>query len=198
MTDFGNPFSTRHTRPGAIPYRFPDSVTVGQLVERLRSHKWWGQILGPHGTGKTTLLHSLLPALRDADRQVELFTVHAGQRKLELDAARTSKWNAATQVIVDGYEQLNWLARLRLKRRCRAHAAGLLVTTHRNLGLPTVLLVQPSCEMVTQLVAELTREAPIHIHADDVRRCFQQQQGNVREAFFALYDLYEQRRSRSA
>ncbi len=117
MTDFGNPFSTRHTRPGAIPYRFPDSVTVGQLVERLRSHKWWGQILGPHGTGKTTLLHSLLPALRDADRQVELFTVHAGQRKLELDAARTSKWNAATQVIVDGYEQLNWLARLRLKRR---------------------------------------------------------------------------------
>jgi hypothetical protein len=197
MIDSGNPFSTRHTRPGAIPYRLPDSVTMAQLVERLRRHKWWGQILGPHGAGKTTLLHSLLPALSDAGRQVEMFTVHAGQRNLEISPQVTSKWDSATQVMVDGYEQLSWLARRQLQRRCRSRAAGLLITTHRSLGLPTVLHVQPSCKMVTQLVADLTRQAPIHIHEDDVRRCFQQQQGNVREAFFALYDLYERRRRRS-
>ncbi len=194
MIDSGNPFSTRHTRPGALPYRFPGAATAEQLVERLACRRWWGQILGPHGAGKTTLLHSLLPTLLKAERDIQLFTLHGGQRHLGATREAIDSWDARTQVIVDGYEQLSWLARVRLKSHCRRQSAGLLVTTHRDLGLPTLLLVQPNLATVCHLVADLTRDTVTPIDNEDVRRCFDQQQGNVREVFFALYDLYEQRR----
>ena len=61
-----NPFATRFVRPGVIPYRFDDRRTVADLVATLREHGWRGEIIGPHGSGKSTLVQTLIPALQEA------------------------------------------------------------------------------------------------------------------------------------
>jgi hypothetical protein len=198
LIDYSNPFSTRYVRPGAITYHLPDALSIDQLVARLKSHDWWGQVVGRHGAGKTTLLHTLLPAIEQAGRRVQFLTLHAGQRRLQIPKSVSNQWDASTQLVIDGYEQLSWLARMQVKHRCRSQLAGLLVTTHRPLGLPTLLKVEPTCELVARLVLDLTKETPGLVDELDVRRCFERQAGNVREAFFALYDLCEQRRSSPA
>ncbi len=191
----GNPFSTRYVQPGSVEFLFTAGDGAEQLVERLRGSGWWGQITGPHGAGKTTLLHSLQPRLRQAGRKLEWLTLHGGQRQLpdSLGAGWIS-WDSHVLVIVDGYEQLGWLARWRLKRQCRRAGSGLLVTSHTDVGLPSIFQVRPSLPIVQQLVSQLLDEQSGIVGSDEVAERFQTWNGNVREVLFALYDLYELRR----
>jgi hypothetical protein len=174
-------------------------VDADQLTQRLAAQCWRGQIIGAHGAGKTTLLHTWLPTLTAAGRVISWWTLRDGQRTVpsELLAASRS-WDAQTLVVVDGYEQLGRLARWRLARRCRRVRAGLLVTTHRDAGLPTVLEVAGSLPTVQTLVEQLLRDEPGAIRRDDVAACYDRCRGNLREIFFALYDLYEARQRPSA
>ena len=192
-----NPFATRATRPGSIDYLFSAAESGAALVERLRENDWWGQIVGPHGSGKSTLLHALLPLLEQADRRVRHFTLHRGERRLSIERSEQLSWGSNTQVIVDGYEQLGHWNRMLLKRLCRRRQVGLLVTTHVNVGFPTIYSTAPSLEVTQQLVGQLQAAGRELITPDDVARSFECQQGNLREVFFELYDLYEQRRRRS-
>src|SRR5688572_13372967 len=86
MTDFPaiNPFTTRHTRPGAIEYLFPAGQSADALVAQLGRQAWWGAILGPHGAGKSTLLHSLREALQQIGRRPLLFALRENQRSLSV------------------------------------------------------------------------------------------------------------------
>jgi hypothetical protein len=96
--------------------------------------------------------------------------------------------------VIDGFEQLNWLARMQLKRRCRRAGAGLLVTTHVPMGLPTLAQLSPSRRLIDQLVADLTAQVPSHITSDDVAASHASHGSNVRELFFDLYDRHERLR----
>jgi hypothetical protein len=190
-----NPFSTCFVRPGALRYRFPPSAGVVPLVDQLQRHGWSAQIVGAHGSGKSTLLHTLAPELRRRGRDLAWLTLHAGQRSLGAEhwwSAR--RWNASTQVIVDGHEQLGPLARRRLHRLCRRTQGGLLITTHRPTRMPVLAHTGCGLAMVQQLVTELTAGcAPGRITPADVASCYAAHQANVRDTFFALYDLFEQR-----
>ena len=81
MVPDGNPFSTCRVRPGSLEFQFPHELPPQQLVERLASQRWWGQIVGAHGVGKSTLLHAWLPLLADAGRTVSWWTLQGGQRR---------------------------------------------------------------------------------------------------------------------
>lgn len=190
-----NPFSTCYVRPGRLAFRFSERWDASQLTRRLVDQGGWGQVVGPHGAGKSTLLHAWLPQLAGAGRDIVWWTLHAGERQLPAgwkSAAR--EWGPSTLVVVDGYEQLSWWSRRQLQSRCRRAGCGLLVTTHHDVGLPDLVSVRSSLDVVQALVAELTRNMPQRIAAEEVATCYQACQGNVRELFFALYDLYERRR----
>lgn len=187
-----NPFSTRFTRPGALPFYFDEGDDAGELVARLRQHNWFGQIIGPHGSGKSTLLATLRPVLEAAGREVRLVQLPAEPAtKFSLPSRR--QLSAATQLVIDGYEQLSPLTRWLIVRRCRWRGCGLLITAHRDSGLPTLYTMQPGLELALSLARRLLPAADA-IGRADIEAAWQAHRGNLREVLFSLYDLFEQRR----
>jgi len=192
-----NPFSTRCVRPGAIEYRFEGDDCPALLVMRLGLHEWRGQIIGPHGTGKSTLLRTLAPEIERTGRKVEFVTLSQGQRWWRPSADQVNAWNSRTLVVIDGYEQLNVWARWRLRSICRRRGAGLLITAHKDMGFPTLFQSAVTLERAQTIVADLQRDGDTLVTADDVAAALEVRGGNLREALFDLYDLYELRRPRS-
>lgn len=191
----GNPFSSRYVRPGAIPYDFRDGTTAEGLADRLVESGWRGQIIGPHGSGKSTLLATLLPAIRAKGRTPVLFELHDGQRRLPAGWKTTSRLDATSILVIDGYEQLGLPGRWAVGRHCRKTGCGLLVTTHQPLRLPQIYRTLPSLDFVQTLVGRLLDGRHIVIGPDEVAAIYEARNGDVRDVLFDLYDLYEQRRT---
>jgi ABC-type cobalamin/Fe3+-siderophores transport system ATPase subunit len=195
-----NPFATRYIRPGAIPFLFPEGRSLEQLLADLAAQGYWGQIVGPHGSGKSTLLAQLVRALRQSGRSVALEALRLGQR-------RPPAWpppSGTNIVAIDGYEQLAWLWRWRVKAWCRRHACGLLVTAHLDVGLPSLWTTSPDLATLQRIVDHL-RSTTCPTPADgsgapgawfsreELAEALAAAQGNLREALFHLFDRYQQR-----
>jgi len=189
-----NPFSTRCVRPGAVPFLFPDDEDVQRLVGRLRERGWWGAVLGPHGSGKSALLATLVEALKRLPRRVLRVELHDRERRLPDHARRTLARDPPEQLVVDGYEQLGRLARWRLRRTCRRRGLGLLVSAHRPVGLPELYRTRVDLDLARRLVEHLQAGYEPHVAGDDVVVAHGRHGDNLRELLFALYDLYESRR----
>ena len=63
-----NPFSTRYIRPGAIVYQFAEGDSAAAMIDRLTACGGRAQIIGPHGSGKSTLVATLIESLRQSGR----------------------------------------------------------------------------------------------------------------------------------
>ena len=188
-----NPFSTRFVRPGALPYFFPPGRSAEQLAAKLGAQGWRGQIVGPHGSGKSTLLAALAPWIERAGRKVILCALHDGERRLPISKQQRSALSSASLLVVDGFEQLGAFSRWRIARMCRRRGCGLLATAHADVGLPELYCTATNVELARRVVEALTPHDRA-ISADDVERAFAAHRGDLREALFGLYDLYEQRR----
>jgi hypothetical protein len=184
-----NPFATCWTKPGALPFRFDASQNIDQLVATLAAQNWRGQIIGPHGSGKSTLLATLKPALSAAGCHVHKIGLH-DEMRLPLDAARGQR----AVLVVDGFEQFSWITRRQLIRRCRRAGAGLIVTSHSPIGLPTLARLAPNRNIIEQLVADLCAMVPSGITRAHVAASHACHGSNVREIFFDLYDRHERMR----
>ena len=171
-----------------------------ELVAQLAANGWWGEIVGPHGSGKSTLLEALRPALLAMRADIDCTTISRWSRVVA--SAELPRWlgrkplalATPTLVIIDGYEQLGWLQRLLLKRRCRRAGAGLLVTSHAPTGLPTLITLAPDLLLVQQLVATLCERTSAQITPADVTASHAGRGSNVRDIFFDLYDRHERLR----
>ena len=221
MSREGNPFATRYTRPGAMAFLFPAGQSAATLVAQLRGHGWWGEIVGPHGSGKSTLLAALAPELLAAGRKIVWRQVRgpgvgdgdatAGRARLppsrwgpdeakEVAAkfaavtAGSDDWNEATQVVLDGYEQLSWWWRRRVQATVRRCKAGLLVTTHQPLGLPPLAEMTSSEALAQRIVAGLLADKASAVTPADVTAAYARTGGNLRETLFALYDVHQSRK----
>jgi len=191
-----NPFSTRYVRPGAAPYLFPAGLSAEKLVDRLRRSGWRGQIIGPHGSGKSALLAALVPAIEAAGRQVCLIELHDGQRRLPAGFPPPDNAPQPTVVIVDGYEQLSRWSRFRLRRTCDRLGLGLLATAHRPIRLPDLFRTQPEPALAQRIVGQLLEQDRSLVTPEDVAERFSAHEGDLREMLFDLYDVYERRRRR--
>jgi hypothetical protein len=206
-----NPFATRWVRPGALPYSFSSGTDVAQLVRQMRESHWRGAIVGPHGSGKSTLLAALIPAIEAVGIPVLLIKLADGAKRLpeeprlqiqQLIRARALEKNERHDfpkciLVVDGYEQLGRISRWRVSRMCRRHSCGLLITAHddrRVGGMPIIFRTQSDLATVQFLVDRLLPAHGGAIQPDDVAAAFAQHNGNVRETFFELYELFEKRR----
>lgn len=188
-----NPFATRYIRPGALPFLFPPSVSAESLVADFAQRGWRGAIIGPHGTGKSSLLLALLPEFERQGRKLIQQQLQGGQRALDWTALARQRWTSATLVIIDGYEQLSLWQRLLLRARCYQRGAGLLVTAHQPVQLPTIFTTQPTPELVQRIVQQLVLAGDDRITPGDVAAAFARQRGNIRETLLELFDQYRAR-----
>ena len=189
-----NPFSTRYVRPGAVPFLFPPGLSAAALADRLRGSGWRGQIVGPHGSGKSALLAALVPAIEAAGRGVCPIELHDGQRRLPPGFPPQGNPPEPAVVIVDGYEQLSRFSRFRLRRVCARLGLGLLVTTHRPVRLPELFRTRPDLALAQRIVDRLLAQDRSLVTPEEVADRFSARQGDLREMLFDLYDVYERRR----
>lgn len=190
-----NPFATRAVRPGAISFVFERGEEAKSLVDQFLAAGRRGQIVGPHGSGKSTLLATLADELQSRGIAVKLVELHDGCRSMPEGAVARQ----GEVLIVDGYEQLGVVARSKLAFDVARHQAGLLVTSHRSVrwpvALPVLFSTQSSPELAERLAGELLAASahPKAVSAAEIRALYEAEQGNLREVFFRLYDLYESR-----
>jgi hypothetical protein len=115
-------------------------------------------------------------------------------RRWQYPLAR-APWKPAALLVIDGFEQLGWLARRRTIRGVRTRRAGLLVTCHRPTGLlPCLVTMHPEWETLWQLVCRLQAGTTARIEQDDVTGSFVRHAGNFHEILCELYLLHERRR----
>ncbi len=117
---------------------------------------WWGQIVGGHGTGKSSLLRGLDPGdrrRRPADAGWSSCTTASGGSPAACAPRPTSArppccwWTAI--------EQLAPWNRFRLKHFCRRRGLGLVVASHRTAGLPPLCQTAIDAEAAWPIVAQL-------------------------------------------
>ncbi|MGI9177832.1 MAG: hypothetical protein ACR2IT_08250 [Pirellulales bacterium] len=186
-----NPFSTRFTRPGMLPPLDQEGVPVdvGRLLAGL--HAGGLAIEGPHGHGKTNLLHAVLAAAVAAGRPTGFFRIGSqdwGWRALFL----IGRARPETVVGIDGWELLSpgLAGLLRVAATCRR--ATIVATTHGPARMP----VLARCETSPRLLAAIVDRLPAHggcIAKTDIDEAFHRHEGNVREALYDLYDRFERR-----
>ena len=148
-----NPF--RSSNVERVRYAL-DQATLNQLAETALA---WRQccLLGPHGTGKTTLLEDLEPLLQERGVSTNWIHLNLDSSKDERRSALTSvsQLPAASVCLFDGAEVLSHWQQFRLRRIARQRGRGLIVTLHRKSPLPVLHQTQPDWQMAEQLVRQL-------------------------------------------
>jgi len=200
MTDrrlCSNPFATRYTRPGLLSWQ-PLADAPEVLLQRLERLGGRGAICGPHGSGKSTLLRHLAAAAAGRGWQTRLIGLRS---KADLGRALAAIVAAAGRghwLGIDSWEKLGpagrplaWLAAQR--------GGQIVVTTHQPPDhWPVLVNIRPDEKTFRQLVARLLRQADGGLISSDafdppqLSGIFRRHQGNFREAFFELYDRFEQ------
>lgn len=187
-----NPFATRHTRPGRLVPRDAGGtpLDLAALLTRARS-LGSAAIEGPHGVGKTNLLTTLAGLLDESDLLAGLVRPRAMRDGAAVLRA-VLRARPGTTLCIDSWDTIGaaWAVAVRAAAwLCRV---GLIVTSHRATGMPTVA----RCGTTPALLARLVSELPGHggrIDACDVEQAFAAHGGDIREALYDLYDRFERR-----
>lgn len=209
-----NPFRARNITPGRLPYFFPPGHDIDQLVERFLADGMRSQIIGPHGTGKTTLLHAMVDALRRRQVQALSYTVNAHFKSPKGWTAGSLKElrNGITRLhlqlpnpqdrrrflAIDGFETASRWDRWRFFPAIRKADWGLLVTTHRDVGLPVLWetnVTKLTAQQVTNAIYQLESEsgdANVEPGVPDavLESLLANHSGDLREVLFSLYDWH--------
>ncbi len=210
-TSTRNPFSAAAVSGGRLPYFFTEPSVEKDLLHELDRQQWVGQIVGPHGSGKTTLTHHLWTYAQARFPSLVQVTIR-GSKNVQ---RRVTGGDGPCLFVVDGIERLSLVDRWLLigrfscggaQRRGRAgRRDGLLVTCHRALPwLPKVFETSFDEVLLNRVTKELlwgSIRIDIHDGDDDVfsgrqwkdfsRALVQRHGSNGREILMEMYDRYE-------
>ena len=191
-----NPFATRYTRPGEIPWQ-PSPDSPQSLLERLDQLGGRGMICGPHGSGKSTLLRHLMVAAAECGWKTRVVALRSRADFGRALGAIVAAAGRGYWLGIDSWEKLGsagrLLAPLAAWRGCRV-----VVTAHQPQACwPILLDLQPDAPTFRLLVDRLLAQADskgtttAEFAPYQLEAIFQRHRGNHREAFFELYDHFE-------
>jgi hypothetical protein len=183
-----NPF--RMDRIEALRFRL-DDTDWRRLMARFASRRFRGMLVGPHGSGKTTLREAI---------ERHLAVEGWGVRALVLCDQRAVRWpdmrdlasgaGERTLISLDGVDRLKAPTWWRFVRAARA-ASGILATSHVPGRLPTLHVHETSAALLRDLAAELCDDADPAWLASRSCALFETHRGDIRACLRALYDEAE-------
>ncbi len=181
-----NPFSVQRTT--SVPYRF----AVGDWsfhLKKLYEFDCRAAIVGPRGTGKSTLLRDLEVRLIDSGQECVRLALPQDTKNHQAVVVRAASMTRlkTSILLVDGIERLSPWLRLRLLRCERVVA-----TFHRSLALsffrmPVWMTTETDQRLLEHLLDQLDVGADTEIQSE-ARRLFTIHGGNLREVLRDLYD----------
>ena len=190
-----NPFSARFVRPDAIPF-LGDRKTVYDAVDQFSQNRFIGQIVGPHGCGKTCLANAIQAQLASRFGLIRRITIRnfhqvilapkINRQHRSPVSVNSSKETIRQLLIVDGFERLPRLHRWLLVQNAHREG-GLLITSHARIrGIPVVAELQPDFETFRNVVSYLAPNH--HFLNDNLQEVFVKYGGDFRESLMRLYD----------
>jgi hypothetical protein len=181
-----NPFRTESLL--RVRYRLED-ISWADLLQRCEELSYRAALVGRRGSGKTTLLEDLGPRLRE--RGFEPYWLRLNEEHT-FERGTLSKMAAAVThrhiVLLDGAEQLNWLAWQFFKHRAR-RAGGLIITVHEAMRLPVLLECRTTPALLAGIISDIlgTRADGLSIRPEQL---FNKHEGNLRDALRECYDAF--------
>jgi predicted AAA+ superfamily ATPase len=177
-----NPF--RSTVIAELRYRIDRKslLTIAQKALDADKHCC---ILGPEGTGKTTLLEDLEQELIHMGHETEWIRLNNDSTKAERNEALDRMIVAADSlkvILLDGGEVLtafHWW-KIRRLRRC---GMKVIATLHRSRGLMILHRTKPDWSVAMSLLRTLSNKELEDVAAE----AFKESRGNMREVFRACY-----------
>ena len=211
-----NPFATERISPGKVVYRFshgasgvnPQTIDghLEGLLSQLRSSNK-GLIVGPHGTGKSTLLQTFLPKLQRSFPTVAFHRVNndptlgfRGRWRERIQASKRIRGEmqnlpAEGLLVVDGWEQLTMLSRWLISQVAHRRKLTLLVTAHHRIpGWNVVHETRSTPKLIRSLAGDLLEDSPYELRKmidTQLKQRALAPTTNVRDLWFEMYDLVE-------
>lgn len=163
-------------------------------------------IVGPHGTGKSTLLHQLHREAIESQRSdsVVLHSLRASRATSLRESQvipETQDWPVvgnAEWLFVDGFEQLPVWRRVRVVAQVRRRGVRCIATSHRmHFGFQSLWRTAVDREVEHYVLAQLLNEHPQTIleaalSSEQWRESRRRHGPNVRESLFDMYDWWQE------
>ena len=165
-------------------------TTWEQVETRWQSLHCRAAITGPHGSGKTTFLHTFAEHLAKTSH-VETLFFHRNERHLspeQKEQLAQLKDPAHTVLLADGEGHLSLKERRWLRNQSR-RMAGYLVARHHRCTLPTLLSLKVTPQLAHQLLRQI-HPAEAARRESDLPHLLRKKSGNLRELWLSLYDNY--------
>lgn len=192
-----NPLATRFVSPGKLVWRSRTGESLDEIANRFRALHSRAAIVGPHGTGKSTLLEHLAPLVANDAGQVVWLKLRGRIAACRALLESHLRWaRAGKLLIIDGYEQLPWIARAYCLWISRWTGTSILITSHRTTSLPTLFNTsvdeELACELLDELLPLELAQRNSLLDRGRLRQLLVKHSGNLREVFMELYDLLEE------
>jgi hypothetical protein len=185
-----NPYSVQRHGPGNLSYLFRSKGQKAWLKQILEKSAWRVELVGGHGVGKSTLLRTLRAWTEDSGRPTLWLRCSSEMRTLPRLFWRDLPPRGGV-VFLDGGERCSWWQLWLLAQLTQWGGNGLVLTTHRPLGVGRPVRMEVSTVQLQRIVGHLLESSSEKEERGRIEGLLAEYQGNAREVLLRLYDEWE-------